>query len=596
MRKLLIHANNTSLNTEAFFGLSEEFFFDIDIDKDVDEYINDKLNDPVLKIKILESDLLFIKLSLSSNYLEFLGLRVAYHIRLTECLGEKKTVPIIFIGEETYEFLAKFAPEPSILFTRGIYLIPDSKAGYQHAEGMYHDQSIQRSEEITQLISRLNLRPPTDHLSEHSITNEWSILRWAGAMGVESNIEFSRIRHRIEQSLHYKYLKYKFPVPEHFAAAAYQIKGVGKVLLIDDEWENGWGILFKQFFKGSRINFSILQNSFKDKEASEIVTMCDREVKAIDPDIVILDLRLIDDDVNKNLGSLLSGHQVLESIKKINPGIQVIILTASNKIWNLTGASLIQPDGFILKESPELSADPSYSKRSIEEMASLIEKSLLKSFLKNVHIKREQIVQLTDVASYSGDLAFIGRLKTNLAVSFKLLDDAIVSSKYFNYSYLQLFQIIEDFTKQDKVFYEDDQCIVYVKNKEVVVRKIDKPEVKSAMKFENGKYIIKANRESSNRKSVDTNFKVSAILIFRYGNVNSSVKNWTQISSKRNTIVAHYNSDETVSSTDIMELMNFIFYFINDDNQADTNVLAGLKGVAFEDKIQALTQKFNPKN
>lgn len=594
MKKLLIHANNTSLNTQAFFGLAEEFVFDVDMDKDVDEYIDDKLRDQAIRSKILESDLLFIKLSLSNSYLEFLGLRVATHIRLTESLGEKSLIPIIFVGEETYEFVAKFAPEASIFFTKGVYLIQDSKAGYEHATTMFGLQSIKPAESISQVVNRLNIQPPAGHGSHHSITNEWSVLRWAKSLGIEDNENFSVVRQRIEQLLYYKYLKYKYPVPDYIDLAVHHIKGSGKVLLIDDEWKSGWGSLFKELFKDTKIEFSILENNFSDKDAAEVVNMCAQKVGNFDPDVVILDLRLTDADISKELGSSLTGHQVLESIKKFNPGIQVILLTASNKIWNLKGPFGCQLDGFILKESPELSADPAYSKHSIEELAKLVDESLSKSFLKNVHIKSEQLITLTSIPNYSGDKAFITRLKNNLAIAFKLLRDTNISLKYFNYSYLQLFQIIEDFTKQDKVFYEDEQCLVYVNEKEAVVKKKDNKGTESAISFidKDGKYILQRIKGENGRKRLDTNFRVSAILIFRYGNFNSSVKGWTQIYTKRNHLVAHYNNDKTVTSTDIMDLLSFILYFLDDRNQNDKNASKGLVAIPMEDKLNALTQKF----
>lgn len=592
MKKLLIHANNTSLNTQDFFSIAEEFVFDVDLDKDVDEYIDGKLRDPVIIKKIVEADLLFIKLSLSNSYLEFLGLRLANHIRLTESLGEKSLIPIIFVGEETYEFVAKFAPEPSIFFTKGVYLIQDSKAGYEYAMAMFRDQRIRSAGSITQIVNRLNIQPPADHLSHHSITNEWSVLRWAKSLQIENNSNFLAIRQRVEQLLYYKYLKYKYPVPDHIDLATHQIKGTGKVLLIDDEWKKGWGNLFNEFFKDTEIDFVILQNEFKDKQTVEVVDMCEQKVKNINPDVVILDLRLTDGDISKELGSSLTGHEVLECIKKINPGIQVILLTASNKIWNLTSSSGFQPDGFILKESPELSVDASYSKKSIEKMADLVEECLSKSFLKEVYNISENILSLTKIANYSGDADFKTRLKSNLAIAFKLLNDTHVSAKFFNYAYLQLFQIIEDFAKQPTVFYEGDPCIVYVDGKEVIVKQEEKRGINVALNFNGGKYIIGQKFQTWNRDVVDTNFKVAAILIFRYGNTNSSEQKWNPINNKRNRLVAHFNTDSTITSTDVIDVLNFIFYFIDDGNQNTKNASAGIVSIPIEDKVQALTEKY----
>ncbi|MBK8644241.1 MAG: hypothetical protein IPN15_19155 [Saprospiraceae bacterium] len=104
MKKLLIHSNNTSFNNTELFPLAEQFVFDVDFDKDVDFYINENLTDGGLKHKLEKCDIVFIKVSLSKNYLEYLGLRLAYHIRLTKSLGTKAYMPIVLIAEESFQY------------------------------------------------------------------------------------------------------------------------------------------------------------------------------------------------------------------------------------------------------------------------------------------------------------------------------------------------------------------------------------------------------------------------------------------------------------------------------------------------------------
>jgi hypothetical protein len=53
----------------------------------------------IIDLKEKDFEVLFIKDNLSSNYLELLGLRVAYHIRLSSELGNKRFVPIIIISD-----------------------------------------------------------------------------------------------------------------------------------------------------------------------------------------------------------------------------------------------------------------------------------------------------------------------------------------------------------------------------------------------------------------------------------------------------------------------------------------------------------------
>src|SRR5687768_13387723 len=116
MKKLLVHSNNTSFNKSEYFTVSEQFVFDIDLDKDTDFYINESLTTGELGKKIELVDIIFIKVALSKNYLEYLGIRLAYHIRLTKSLGAKSNVPIVFIAEEEFQFLGVSCDIPSILF------------------------------------------------------------------------------------------------------------------------------------------------------------------------------------------------------------------------------------------------------------------------------------------------------------------------------------------------------------------------------------------------------------------------------------------------------------------------------------------------
>lgn len=592
MKKLLIHHNNTSLNREPFFSASEEFVFDVDFDKDVDHYIDEKLQDSTLTEQIKKAEIIFIKIALSQNYLEYLGLRVAGHIRLTQALGEKSKTPIVLVGEEKYQFLGITAKESNLLSTKGIYLVKDSKLGYEKALKWYSDGSLKPSDDISELIKKIEIRPPANHRSHHSITNEWSILRWAKTLKITDNQQFNLLEKETERLLYYKFLKLKYPIKETVDSADFQISEKGKVLLIDDEWKKGWGIIFLELFKTSDINLVIMEDDFKDKLQSEIITICEQKISLVNPDLVILDLRLSEDDFDVSATIPLTGHMILKAIKNINPGIQVILLTASNKIWNITKVENGNADGFILKESPELSADSNYSKRAVEDLAQLIDKCLKKSFLKQVFLISKKIRLLTDIPNQSFSVEFIERLKNNLDIAFKLLEETAVSLKYFNYAYLQLFQIIEDFIGQSNVFSGEDTCCVHVKSHEVIVRKNSSANTETALAFRHGKYKIEKTRDRLNNHRPDVNFKVSAILIFRYGNANSSVKGWTNIYTTRNTKAAHFNEADLIEPKDILMILDFILYFIDGVNQTEININAGLPVTPLPEMLEQLKNKF----
>nr|WP_294723797.1 hypothetical protein [Prevotella sp.] len=56
----------------------------------------------------------------------------------------------------------------------------------------------------------------------------------------------------------------------------------------------------------------------------------------------------------------------MKKIKEFNAGIQVIIFSATNKVWNLLALQKYGADGFIIKEGPENSKEPSFTIQTIE--------------------------------------------------------------------------------------------------------------------------------------------------------------------------------------------------------------------------------------
>ncbi len=596
MKKLLIHSNNTSFNRPEIFSISEQFVFDVDFDKDVDFYIDEILGSGELKRKINEVDIVFIKVSLSNNYLEYLGLRLTYHIRLTKSLGIKSNLPIVLIAEESIQFLGLTYPEPNLLFTGGIYLIKESIEDYRKVAKWYADNRIKPLENMSFFINSILINPPANYQSHHSIANEWSILRWSKVLGIsQENILLKNIQKNIVSLLYYKFLQTKYPIEQEPDIASFNIQGQGKVLYIDDEWDKGWDLVLNEFLLSSTdIVFETLKYNFKDKSQDDILLECKSNILKQNPEIVLLDLRLSESDISNSANSKeLTGYKLLQEIKAINPGIQVVIFTASNKVWNFTELQKAGADDFVFKESPELSSDPAYSRNCIEKLASSLSDALKMSFLKKVHSKMDVIELLHNIGNNDEENEFYNRLKVNLGIAFRVLVDTKYSDKYFNYAYLQLFQIIEDFCNLSYVFKDGNDCFVYVNDKEICVNKTLSDKWESAISFtDKYRLIPKTLPIKEKRKRLDTNYLVSAILIFRLGYENSSALNWTDIYTLRNTKAAHFNIDHALNKEDIYIILNFIKNFINPKNQKETNVAKGFKVKTLEESIELLKIKF----
>ena len=171
----------------------------------------------------------------------------------------------------------------------------------------------------------------------------------------------------------------------------------GKVLLIDDNYKKGWFSIFKSLFKNSNdLQLDNLEINFRTLNRDQIVEATYNKVicentGSINYDVLILDFRLHSSDNNELNIDLISGMQILKKLKKFNPGIQVIIFSATNKTWNLQALQNAGADGFIIKESTNNNYETGFTKQSIEKMLQSINDCLENIFLKDFYTQYEKL-------------------------------------------------------------------------------------------------------------------------------------------------------------------------------------------------------------
>lgn len=212
---------------------------------DIDTYISTKII-PELASTAFEK--IFIKDNLSSNYLELYGLRVAYHIRLSQSLGEKRFVPIVMISEYDSDMLIRFTQDANILFTDGIYLCKNSKEEIEHFKSL-HLKGLEPND-YEKFLNTIAIEMPKDTTGSHGIANKWSIYRWSECLHVKSESVIQN-NTEIENKLYFKYLKARYFRKNDLHEEVKKPSKKGKVLLIDDEWSKGWGDLFIVIFQNS---------------------------------------------------------------------------------------------------------------------------------------------------------------------------------------------------------------------------------------------------------------------------------------------------------------------------------------------------------
>lgn len=422
-------------------------------------YINDKfdliVSDNYLDEKVKEwfgareYDAIFIPLCFGPTLADFNGLRFATHIRCTETLNQTKNIFLYsfadyqeIIGDQYFD----------ILKTKNIELIDYTKAGFYNAV-LFPSQPL-RKIDLSREIKKLKLEPPKNYEDNHSVANEWAIYRWSNVLDAfDKDIE--RIVNKVNSHLYFKYLKTIYPQDKASILLEDKLQlnysGEPKVLYIDDEAEKGWYEIFCKIIEDiNEISFEHLDDEFNEKSAEEIVQICAQEVKKQKIDIVLLDFRLHRSDFETINPKDVTGLKVLEAIKEINAGIQVIVFSATNKIWNFQALAKAGADGFIVKESPQQSEEIDLTLNTINALLSELNGAFKRMFLKGFFEKCLDISQNllncdtedeTDFHDFVLDLLQQLKIIRSAAMKFDPDDYSTLDITFLNcYNFLEKFK------------------------------------------------------------------------------------------------------------------------------------------------------------
>jgi len=401
---IVIHHNNIDLN---LFSKRIKFLSTVD----VDSYISTNIINQLVK---KDFEVIFIKDNLSSNYLELLGLRVAYHIRLSTELGEKRYLPIVILSDINSHTLNLLEPMANILFTKNIFIISNTKEAIK--EFYQKDIAPLTKEQYRQkFLDKIIIEKTKDTSGNHDIANKWSIYKWSDSLKVESET-VDQNNAKIKNMLYFKYLKAKSLKKEISDNAITTPTKKGKVLLIDDEWDAGWSdILIKIFASNQDINFETFEYDYKDKTNFNLIVQL--KYKALKEqisksDVVILDLRLLNSDHENEDMDNFSGIKILKKIHEINAGIQVIMLTATSKSTILEKLYEYKILGYIKKEHPD---DKNISTiENINKFIRLVDEGLNKKYLKTAYEIKSKISNILQNDIFSQYVDDIEHYKTNL--------------------------------------------------------------------------------------------------------------------------------------------------------------------------------------
>lgn len=380
----------------------EHPFETCDIARDWDHFQNDitdvELDQFVNKwLKEKKYDIIYIPLCFGNIYSDFLGLRLALHIRLTLTVNQNSKVYIY--GVTSYD--AIFNNECfDVLKLPNVYLIgADNESLIEAAKRETHCAYI------TNELDQIHVSIPSNIGNNHSLANRWAIYRWQNML--KWKLDTPQIHNQeLEKSLYFKYLVSKFGKRNKFKndqKYPAKIDGIeGKTIVyIDDEYDKGWSNILKQIVeKESNADFLCFDKFDKKISKKQLLDRINEFIDENDANCYLIDLRLHEDDFSENTN--LTGHEIAEHIKERNKGNQIVVFTASNKIWNLKKELFkIGAIGYALKESPESNYTRDESKQQFIEFANAIKTACNLSFLKDLYDKQ---VQLKSVNSNASDL------------------------------------------------------------------------------------------------------------------------------------------------------------------------------------------------
>jgi hypothetical protein len=167
----------------------------------VDEQLHEVLAD-IQTSKDLER--IFIPASLGPVYTDFLGFRLACHIRFTESLGEKRFIPIIIYSAANFQTMFYSCDLIQILKTKGTYLIDIQIEQFLHY--MHKDlEKLDSLSELEAVAKKIIIEVPKSYHDSHSLANEWGAYQLDKSAG--TNV-LNRYNDPSYTNLYFKWLKH----------------------------------------------------------------------------------------------------------------------------------------------------------------------------------------------------------------------------------------------------------------------------------------------------------------------------------------------------------------------------------------------------
>lgn len=295
-----------------------------------------------------------------------------------------------------------------------------------------------------------------EHLgNNHQVANEWGAYKLAHIAGLSHLLSIIEQQQPASKTLYFKYLKRKENITINTEGGIINTNtAINKYLYIDDNYNKGWELVFNAIFQQINPNLGI--ESFteipqNENEVANSITQIIENIESNKYQGVLLDLRLIpsDDDHEKTNTKIteFTGGRILRELKERFPFLPIIMVTASNKAWNMQQLLDAGADGYFIKEDPESNPNEEISKNSYEAFKELIVKcqdkyKQLEPFWKYIEEIENKGTLIQERADTNGNITIVEkRIKERLKMFFGLLKRSFEDSKFnkrFYYSDIEL--------------------------------------------------------------------------------------------------------------------------------------------------------------
>ncbi len=368
-------------------------------------YINFKSTDPVSdellhnyiqkRLAGKEYDAIFLPLCFGPTLSDYNGLRLAMHIRCTKSPNQLKPIYVYGVVDMLYLVDNEYF---DIIKTKGVSLLNYSTNAIYSALENNHSTLCLNQDLLSVEVKKIRLNLPKNYIDSHSIANEWAIYRWAKTIDAV-DVDIDKVVNNVETNLYFKYLNTIHPisslnqlVKSNLIIQTKSDKNP-KILLVDDEAEKGWYEIFCEIlYDINHFDFKYLDTEFNEKSPEEIVKIVHDKIALDDIDIVILDFRLHYSDFFSEQINGITGYKVLHDIKnKINAGIQVVVLSATNKIWNWEALSEAGADAVVMKDNPQNNYDELSTYKTVVKFVNAIQECSNRLFLKQFYNNYRQL-------------------------------------------------------------------------------------------------------------------------------------------------------------------------------------------------------------